>query len=92
MTARNYTRNGFFFNEVVGYRGSYLTAYRNGDYGIYAFNSKGGRMTNSDAFHHKDAGFYVGQTPPQTRPRRTIVWEPMRKPRSQPRAWISPAC
>ena len=33
MTARNYTFNGFFWTGVDGYRGSYLTAYRNGDYG-----------------------------------------------------------
>ena len=25
-------------------------------------------MTNSDAFYNNDAGFYVGQTPPQTKP------------------------
>ena len=39
MTARNYTNNGFFWTGVKGYRGSYLTAIRNGDYGIYAFDS-----------------------------------------------------
>ena len=39
MTARNYTSNGFFWTVVDGYRGSYLTAYRNGDYGIYAFDA-----------------------------------------------------
>src|SRR4029453_2412370 len=31
MTARNYTKNGFFWTDAKGYRGSYLTAYRNGD-------------------------------------------------------------
>src|SRR5690606_29983011 len=36
MTAQNYTTNGFFWTGVTGYRGSYLTAYRNGDYGVYA--------------------------------------------------------
>ena len=44
MTARNYTRNGFFWTGVDGYRGSYLTAYRNGDYGIYAFDSVNGAV------------------------------------------------
>ena len=39
MTARNYTLNGFFWTGVQGFRGSYLTAYNNGDYGIYAFGS-----------------------------------------------------
>jgi hypothetical protein len=30
LTARNYTENGFYWDGVHGYRGSYLTAYRNG--------------------------------------------------------------
>ncbi len=74
FTARNYKGNGFFVVNVTGYKLTNLRAEGpTGVYGIYAFNSKGGQMTNSDAFYHKDAGFYVGQTPPQTRPRRTIV-------------------
>lgn len=40
MTARNYTTNGFFWTGVDGYRGSYLTAYRNGDYGVYARSTR----------------------------------------------------
>ncbi len=40
MTARNFTKNGFFWTGVKGYRGSYLTAIRNGDYGIYAFDAR----------------------------------------------------
>ena len=35
MTARNYMSNGFYWTGSDRYRGSYLTAYRNGDYGIY---------------------------------------------------------
>ena len=42
MTARNYTTNGFFWTGVTGYRGSYLTAFRNGDYGVYAFDATQG--------------------------------------------------
>ena len=38
MTATNYTRNGYFWTQADGYRGSYLTAYRTGDYGVYAFD------------------------------------------------------
>ena len=49
MTARNYTSNGFFWTGVDGYRGSYLTAYRNGDYGIYAFDSVNGLFEHSYA-------------------------------------------
>jgi hypothetical protein len=61
MTARNYSFNGFFWTGVDGYRGSYLTAYRNGDYGIYAFDSVNGMFEHSYAAGSPDAGFYVGQ-------------------------------
>ena len=64
MTARNYTFNGFFWTGVDGYRGSYLTAYRNGDYGVYAFDSTHGLFEHSYAAGSPDAGFYVGQCYP----------------------------
>ena len=61
MTARNYTENGFFWTGVEGYRGSYLTTYRIGDYGIYAFDSVQGLLEHSYASGSPDAGFYIGQ-------------------------------
>jgi plastocyanin len=61
MTARNYTLNGFFWTGVTGYRGSYLTAFRNGDYGIYAFDAVKGQFDHSYASGSPDAGFYIGQ-------------------------------
>ena len=64
MTARNYTFNGFFWTGVDGYRGSYLTAYRNGDYGIYAFDSVNGLFEHSYAAGSPDAGVYIGQCYP----------------------------
>jgi plastocyanin len=64
MTARNYVGNGFFWNGVDGYRGSYLTAYRNGDYGVYAFDSVNGQFDHSYASGSPDAGFYIGQCYP----------------------------
>lgn len=64
LTAMNYTFNGFFWTGVVGYRGSYLTAYRNGDYGIYAFDSVKGLLEHSYAAGSPDAGFYIGQCYP----------------------------
>lgn len=64
MTAQNYTKNGFFWTGVVGYRGSYLTAYRNGDYGIYAFESTKGQLDHSYASGSPDAGFYIGGCQP----------------------------
>ncbi|CAN5581800.1 hypothetical protein BH10ACT2_BH10ACT2_15300 [soil metagenome] len=64
MTAMNYTNNGFFWTGVSGYRGSYLTAWRNGDYGVYAFDSVKGQLDNSYAAGSPDAGFYIGECYP----------------------------
>jgi plastocyanin len=64
LTARNYTFNGFYWTGVLGYRGSYLTAYRNGDYGVYAFDSQWGTFEHSYASGSPDSGFYIGQCDP----------------------------
>jgi hypothetical protein len=64
LTAENYTSNGVFWTSVDGYRGSYITAYRNGDYGVYAFDSVNGQLDNSYAAGSPDAGFYIGQCYP----------------------------
>ncbi len=64
MTARNYTNNGFFWTGVEGYRGSYLTSYRTGDYGIYAFDSATGLIEHSYTSGSPDAGVYIGQCYP----------------------------
>jgi hypothetical protein len=71
--AQNYTANGFFFVNVVGYTAQNLIAAKTGVYGIYAFNSKGGTMRDSEAYYNNDAGFYIGQTPAQVKPVRSIV-------------------
>jgi len=64
MTARNYTLNGFYWTGVKGFRGSYLTAYNNGDYGIYAFGATDGVFEHSYASGSPDSAFYVGQCYP----------------------------
>ena len=64
MTATNYTRNGFYWTGSDGYRGSYLTAYRNGDYGVYAFDSVNGQFDHIYAAGSPDAGLYIGQCYP----------------------------
>jgi hypothetical protein len=73
IKAQNYTSNGFFFVNVVGYTAQNLIAAKTGVYGIYAFNSKGGTMRDSEAYYNNDAGFYIGQTPAQVKPVRSIV-------------------
>lgn len=64
MTARNAQLNGFLWSGVTGYRGSYLTAYNNADYGIFAFDSTDGVFEHSYTSGHPDSGFYIGQCYP----------------------------
>jgi plastocyanin len=64
MTARRYKTNGFFWDGVTGYRGSYLTAYNNGDYGIYAFASVSGQFDHDYGSGSPDSSFYIGQCNP----------------------------
>jgi hypothetical protein len=75
MTARNYTANGFFWTGVDRYRGSYLTAHNNGDYGIYAFDSTTGLFEHSYGSGSPDAGFYIGQCYPCDAVIRDVVSE-----------------
>jgi len=71
--AQNYKANGFFVTNVTGYKLTKLKAHLTGRYGIYAFNAKGGLMADSEAWYQNDSGFYIGQTPPQSKPKRSIV-------------------
>jgi hypothetical protein len=71
--ARDYKANGFFFVNVNGYKMDHLIARQTGVYGLYAFNSIGGSISNSEAYYVNDGAFYIGQTPPQTKPVRTTV-------------------
>ena len=60
MTARRFIGNGFYWTGIKGFRGSYLTAYSNGDYGIYAYTSTYGQFDHDLGAGSPDAGFYVG--------------------------------
>jgi hypothetical protein len=73
FTAQHYKANGFFVINADGYTLANLRAMRTGVYGIYAFNTRGGVMRESEAAWNNDAGFYIGQTPPQERPKRSLV-------------------
>jgi plastocyanin len=64
MTARHYKGNGFYWTGVKGFRGSYLTAYADGDYGIYAYGSNTGQFDHDLAAGHPDSGFYIGYCHP----------------------------
>ena len=71
--ARGYKANGFFFTNLNGYTMNHLIARQTGVYGLYAFNTIGGQILNSEAYYVNDGGFYIGQTPPQAKPIRTLV-------------------
>lgn len=49
---------------VRGYRMSYVTAYNNGLYGLYAFASRDGLIERSYTSGHPDSGVYIGQCRP----------------------------
>ncbi len=71
--ARDYKANGYFFTNLNGYSMNHLIARQTGVYGLYAFNTIGGEILNSEAYYVNDGAFYIGQTPPQTNPVQTIV-------------------
>jgi len=71
--ARNYKANGYFFTNLHGYTMNHLIARETGVYGLYAFNTIGGQILNSEAYYVNDGSFYIGQTPPQDKPVRTLV-------------------
>jgi Right handed beta helix region len=73
ITAQNWKGNGVFLLNVTGYLVDRVRAMHAGTYGIYAFNSKGGTMSNSVGAWNNDSGFYIGQTPVQTKPVRSLV-------------------
>jgi FtsP/CotA-like multicopper oxidase with cupredoxin domain len=68
MTGQNYksgSANAFYWTGVDGYWGNYLTAYNNGDYGLYAYDSTSSGKVPA-AFAHDyaswnaDSGIYIG--------------------------------
>ncbi|MGH7819661.1 MAG: right-handed parallel beta-helix repeat-containing protein [Candidatus Binatia bacterium] len=65
MTGKKYRSHSFFWVNVEGYSGRYLTGYNNQGYGVYAFESAGdplqpSEIRNSYASGNADSGFYIG--------------------------------
>ncbi|MDX2965530.1 right-handed parallel beta-helix repeat-containing protein [Streptomyces acidiscabies] len=52
------------FPPLRGFRASYVTAYNNALYGIYAFDARAGIIERSYASGQADSGIYVGQCRP----------------------------
>ncbi len=59
MTTRGYLANGFYWSRVDGFRGSYLTAVGNGDFGLYASGSRNGQLDHVFASGQPDAGIHI---------------------------------
>ena len=51
-------------HSLVGYEVQWVTAYNNGLYGIYAFASSDGSISDSLVSGHPDSGIYIGQCKP----------------------------
>lgn len=64
MTAHHYVGTAFYWTHVTGYWGRYLTAYNNGDYGLYAYNARCGQFDHSFGSGNADSAFYVGECYP----------------------------
>jgi len=82
LTSHSHTSNGVFFTGdygtdviVDGYRASYVTAYNNGLYGVYAFNATNGLIEHSYGSGHPDSAFYIGQCNPCNAVIRDVVAE-----------------
>ncbi len=71
FTVHDYTANGVFLHECSDYLMKNLRADFNRSYGLFAFNCVGGRITKSVGYGHGDSAFYIGQTPPQNKPKWT---------------------
>src|SRR4051794_22221981 len=73
FTAQHYNGNGFFVTNAANYHFTDDIARYVGVYGLYAFNTIGGEMRRDIGAWNNDSGFYVGQTPKQTKPIRSII-------------------
>ena len=73
LTVRRFAVNGILVSRlegygngsvVHGYRASYVTAYDNGLYGLYAFGATDGLFDHDYASGQPDSGIYIGQCRP----------------------------
>lgn len=74
LTVHSYMVNGVVWSsegsyadegrQLEGWRGSYLTVYNNGLYGVYAFGASHGRFDHIYASGHPDSGIYIGRCKP----------------------------
>ena len=64
LSAHDFDGNGFYWENVDGFAGRYLTVWNVSLYGIYAIGSRGGIFEHSLVSGAADAAFYVGECQP----------------------------
>jgi hypothetical protein len=75
---KNYAANGFFVHSdpndhCKGFLMKNDLASFNRGYGLFAQNCIGGRITHSKGWGQGDSAVYIGQTPPQKKPKWTSI-------------------
>jgi parallel beta helix pectate lyase-like protein len=64
LSAHNYLANGFYWEDVSGFTGSYLTVWNVRGYGIYAEGSTDGLIEHDYVSGAADAAYYIGECKP----------------------------
>ena len=64
LSAHDFDGNGFYWEQVEGFSGRFLTVWNVNLYGIYATESHGGTFEQSLVSGAADAAFYVGECQP----------------------------
>jgi hypothetical protein len=64
LSAHNYRGNTFYWEDVKGFRGSYLTVWNVLGYGIYTEGSTDGLLDHDYVSGAADAAYYVGECNP----------------------------
>jgi parallel beta helix pectate lyase-like protein len=64
LSAHNFRRNGFYWDGVTGFTGSYLTVWNVLGYGIYSEDATGGLIEHDYVSGAADAAYYIGECNP----------------------------
>jgi hypothetical protein len=64
MSAHDFLKNGFYWHDVQGFTGSYLTVWNVYGYGIYSEGSTDGLVEHDYVSGAADAAYYVGECKP----------------------------
>ena len=73
LSAHNYRGNTFYWEDVKGFRGSYLTVWNVLGYGIYTEGSTDGVLDHDYVSGAADAAYYVGECNPCRTTLRNLV-------------------